>query len=178
MIGIHLSSVDGHRRPSSAFQSFPMPEVQLSQCCPSSEIPGILCFKIVGIPIKACAAQLSFNVFPLLTNIGTINRLTLVFHHYRARTYIYTHLVPSLADIGDSSADAGTISSHFLNKMNDNARSNPESSFIFLMTLHTIFVVFYYYITFFHSMLHEHIRISLNIIYSIINSCHITYLHC
>ena len=27
-------------------------------------------------------------------------------------------------------------------------------------------------------MLYEHIRISLNIIYSIIISCHITYLHC
>ena len=33
--------------------------------------------------------------------------------------------------------------------MNDNARSNPGSSFIFLMTSHTIFVIFYYYITFF-----------------------------
>ena len=53
---------------SSAFQHFrlfPMPEVSLSRCWPSSEMPGILCFKIVGIPIKACAAQLSFNVFPL-----------------------------------------------------------------------------------------------------------------
>ena len=49
MIGIHRSSVDGHRRPSSAFQSFPMPEVPLSRCFPSSEMPGILCFKIVGI---------------------------------------------------------------------------------------------------------------------------------
>ena len=65
MIGIPRSSVDGHRRPSSAFQLFPMPEVPLSRCWPSSEMPGILCFKIVGIPIKACAAQLSFNVFPL-----------------------------------------------------------------------------------------------------------------
>ena len=35
----------------------------LSQCWPSSEMPGILCFKIV-VPINACAAQLSFNVFP------------------------------------------------------------------------------------------------------------------
>ena len=33
--------------------------------------------------------------------------------------------------------------------MNDNARSNPGSSFIFLMTSHSIFVVFDYYITFF-----------------------------
>ena len=33
--------------------------------------------------------------------------------------------------------------------MNNNARSNPGSSFIFLITSHTIFVVFYYYITFF-----------------------------
>ena len=48
-----------------------------------------------------------------------------------------------------SLADAGTISSHFWKKMNDNARSNPGSSFIFLMTSHTIFVVFYYYIPFF-----------------------------
>ena len=48
-----------------------------------------------------------------------------------------------------SSADAVTISSHFWKKMNDNARSNPGSSFIFLMTLHTIFVIFYYYITIF-----------------------------
>ena len=59
------------------------------------------------------------------------------------------HSVPSLADIGHSSADDGTISSHCWNKMNDNARSNPGSSFIFLMTSHTIFLVFYYYITFF-----------------------------
>ena len=28
--------------------------------------------------------------FHELTNIGTINGLTLVFHHYRARSYIYT----------------------------------------------------------------------------------------
>ena len=62
---------------------------------------------------------------------------------------MYIHSVPSLADIGHSSADAGTISSHFWNKMNDNARSNPGSSFVFLMTSHTIYVVFYYYITFF-----------------------------
>ena len=54
-----------------------------------------------------------------------------------------------MADIGHSSADEGTISSHFWKKMNDNARSNPGSSFIFLMILHTVFVVFYYYITFF-----------------------------
>ena len=54
-----------------------------------------------------------------------------------------------LADIGRSSADAGTISSHFWKKMNDNERLNPGSSFIFLMILHTVFVVFYYYITFF-----------------------------
>ena len=59
------------------------------------------------------------------------------------------HYEPSLADIGHSSADASTISSHFGNKMNDNARSNPGSSFIILMTSHTIYVVFYYYITFF-----------------------------
>ena len=31
--------------------------------------------------------------------------------------------------------------------MNDSARSNPGTSFIFLMTSHTISVVFYYYIT-------------------------------
>ena len=54
-----------------------------------------------------------------------------------------------MADIGHSSVDAGTISSHFWNKMIDNARSNPGSSFILLMTSHTIFVIFYYYITFF-----------------------------
>ena len=71
----------------------------------------------------------------------------LVFHHYRSRTYI--HSEPSVADIGHSSADAGTISSHFWNKMNDNARSNPGSSFFFLMSLHNIHVIFYYYITFF-----------------------------
>ena len=65
MIGIHRSSVDDHRRPLSSFQPFPMPEVPLSRCWSSSEMTGILCFKIVGIPIKACAAQLSFNVFPL-----------------------------------------------------------------------------------------------------------------
>ena len=72
MIGIHRSSVDLRRRPSSAhhrlsnhFLLFPMPEVPLSRCWPSSEMPGILCFKIVGIPIKACSVQLSFNVFPL-----------------------------------------------------------------------------------------------------------------
>ena len=58
------------------------------------------------------------------------------------RTYIHS-------ERGQSSADAGIISRHFWNKMNDNARSHPGSSFIFLMTLHTIFVVFYYYITFF-----------------------------
>ena len=33
--------------------------------------------------------------------------------------------------------------------MNDNARSNPGSSFNCLMTSHTIFIVFYYYITYF-----------------------------
>ena len=72
IIGIHLSSVDLRRRPSSAhhrlsnhFRLFPIPEVPLSRCWPSSKMPEILCFKIVGIPIKACAAQLSFNVFPL-----------------------------------------------------------------------------------------------------------------
>ena len=72
IIGIHRSCVDLRRRPSSAhhrlsnnFRLFPMPEVPLSRCWPSSEVPDILCFKIVGIPIKACAAQLSFNVFPL-----------------------------------------------------------------------------------------------------------------
>ena len=53
--------------------------------------------------------------------------------------------------------------------MNDNARSNPVSSFIFLMTLQTFFVVFYYYITFFilcymnilefHSILHAQLLI-------------------
>ena len=41
------------------------------------------------------------------------------------------------------------ISSHFWKKIKDNARSNPGSSFIFLMISHTIFVVFYYYNTFF-----------------------------
>ena len=66
-----------------------------------------------------------------------------------AHVHTNIHSVPSLADTGHSSADAGTISSHFLNKMNDNAQSNPGSSFIFLMTSHTIFVVFYYYIIFF-----------------------------
>ena len=35
------------------FPSFLMPEVPLSRCWPSSEMPVILCFKIVGIPIKA-----------------------------------------------------------------------------------------------------------------------------
>ena len=59
------------------------------------------------------------------------------------------HSESSLADIGHSSADAGIISSHFWKKMNYNARSNPRSLFIFLMTSHTIFVVFYYYIYFF-----------------------------
>ena len=54
------------------------------------------------------------------------------------------HSESSLADIGHSSADTGTISGHFWKKMNDNARSNPGSSFIFL-TSHTIFVIFYYY---------------------------------
>ena len=100
--------------------------------------------------------------------------LTLVFRHYRARTYISTFWVV----IGrcHSSADAGTLSSHFWKKINDNARSNPGSSIIFLIISRTIFVVFYYYMTFF-IMLFEHTRISLNIIYSIINSCHITYLH-
>ena len=58
-------SVGGHHRLSNHFQLFPMPEVLLSRCWPPSEMPGILCFKIVGIPIKACAAQLSFHVFPL-----------------------------------------------------------------------------------------------------------------
>ena len=98
-----------------------MPEVPLSRCWPSSEMPGILCFNIVGIPIKACAAQLSYNI----------------------------HSESSFADVGHSSADAGTISSHLWKKMNDNARSNPGSSFIFLMTSQTIFVVFYFYIPFF-----------------------------
>ena len=54
-----------------------------------------------------------------------------------------------MGDIGHSSADVGTISSYFWKKMNDSARSNPASSFIFLMTLHAIFSVFYYYNTFF-----------------------------
>ena len=35
------------------FLSLPMPEVPLSRCWPSSEMPVILCFKIIGIPIKA-----------------------------------------------------------------------------------------------------------------------------
>ena len=73
----------------------------------------------------------------------------MVFYHYRARTYIHIHSESLLADIGHSSADAGTISRHFLKKLNNNARSNLGSSFIFLMTSHTIFVVFYYYMTFF-----------------------------
>ena len=54
------------RSPSKAiigfpiiFLLFPMPEVPLSGCWPSLEMPGILCFKIVGIPTEACAAQLS-----------------------------------------------------------------------------------------------------------------------
>ena len=58
-------SVEGNHRLSNHFRLFPVPEVPLSRCWPSSEMPGILCFKIVGIPIKACAAQLSFHVFPL-----------------------------------------------------------------------------------------------------------------
>ena len=66
-----------------------------------------------------------------------------------AHVCTYIHSESTLADIGQSSADAGTISSHFWKKMNDNAQSNPGSSFIFLRTLHTVFVVFYYYITFF-----------------------------
>ena len=64
----------------------------------------------------------------------------------QVRTYI--HSEPSLDDNDHSSADAGTISSHFWNKIDDNARSNPGSSFIFLMTSQTIYVIFYYYITF------------------------------
>ena len=111
MIGIHRLSVDLRRRPSSAFQSF-----------------------------------------PIIYNAGSAAFLM-------------------LAIVGN----ARPISSHFWNKMNDNARSNHWSSFIFLMTSHTIFVVFNHFL---YSMLYEHIRISLNIIYSIINSCHITYLHC
>ena len=64
-IGRPSISVEGHYRLSNHFRLFPMPEVLLSRCWPSSEMPGILCLKIVGIPIKACAAQLSFHVFPL-----------------------------------------------------------------------------------------------------------------
>ena len=64
-IGRPSISVEGHHRLSNHFRLFSMPEVSLSQCWPSSEMPGILCFKIVGIPIKACAVQLSFHVFPL-----------------------------------------------------------------------------------------------------------------
>ena len=64
-IGRPSISVEGHYRLSNHFRLFPMPEVPLSRCWPSSEMPGILCFKIVGIPIKGCVAQLSFHVFPL-----------------------------------------------------------------------------------------------------------------
>ena len=93
----------------------------------------------------------------------------LVFHDYRARTYIYTSRTYARIYIGHSSANASTISSHFWKKLNDNTRSNPGTSFIFLMTSHTIYVVFYYYITFFiqcymnilefHSMLYTQLLI-------------------
>ena len=58
-------SAEGHHWLSNHFRLFPMREVPLSRCWRSSEMSGILYFKIVGIPIKACAAQLSFHVFPL-----------------------------------------------------------------------------------------------------------------
>ena len=117
--------------------------------------------------------------FHQLTNIGTINGLMLVFHHYRAGTYIYTFW----AVIGrycHSSADAGTISIHFGNKMNDNARSNLPGLPLSFWWLRTLFLSYSIIIShfLFYVRVYEHIRISLNIIFSIINSWHITYLHC
>ena len=63
--------------------------------------------------------------------------------------------------------------------MNDDAQSNPESSFIFLMTLHTIFVIFYYYITIFiqcymniiefHSILYTQLLISVILLTSTVD---------
>ena len=142
-------SVEGYHRLSTHFRLFPLPEVPLSRCWPSSEMPGILCFKIVDIPIIKHALRNSLII------------------------YILSCHWPILATRRPMPAQYLAI----FGRKNDNARSNPGSSFIFLMTSHTIFVVFYYYITFF-ILLYEHIRISLSSIYSIINSCHITYLHC
>ena len=88
-----------------------------------------------------------------------------------SRTYVHTyiHSESSLADIGNSSADDGTISKHFWKKMNNNARSNRGSSFIFLIISHTIFIELYYYFTFiilcymnifeFHSILYTQLLI-------------------
>ena len=72
-IGRPSISVEGHHR---LIIGIPIISNAVSAVFPmlaSSEMPGILCFKIVGIPIKAGAAQLSFNVFPLTNQY---------WHHY------------------------------------------------------------------------------------------------
>ena len=72
-IGRPSISVEGHHRLSNHFRLFPMPEVPLSRCWPSSEMPGILCFEIVG-SIEACAAQLSScQVITLLEQVTDEN---------------------------------------------------------------------------------------------------------
>ena len=103
-IGSPTITIEGHPRLSNYFQSFPIQEVPLSRYWPFVGYANDFRHWITGIPGPN-------NWFPAVV--------------------IYVHSESSFADIGHSSADAGTIASHFWKKMNDNARSNPRSSFIF-----------------------------------------------
>ena len=55
-------------------------------------MPGILSFKIVGIPIKECPEQLSFNVFPL-TNQYRHHRWTNAGFPLLSRTYVHMYIL-------------------------------------------------------------------------------------
>ena len=62
------NSLVARRYPSKAIIGFPINSNAGSAAFPMLALVGNArdsCFKIVGIPIKACDAQLSFDLFPL-----------------------------------------------------------------------------------------------------------------
>ena len=115
------------------------------------------------------------------TFVGNVNDFQALNHWNFQSKYLISccsnNSESSLADIGHSSADAGTIYSIFVRKWMTTHDQIRVFIYLFNDFAHFFCRVLLLY-NIFYSTLYEHIRFSLNIIYSIINLCHITYLHC
>ena len=151
IIGIHRSPDDHdwrHPRLSIYFKSFPIQEVPLSRYWPFVGYANDFRHLITGIS--------SPNWFPAVV-------IYILSQHWPILATRRPMPAQYLAIFGENEWQCTIESRVFIYLFNHFAHY-----FCLILLLYPLF----------YSMVHKHIRISLNIIYSIINSCQITYLHC